>query len=80
MLATISEDELREYNESCALGRIGKASELAEAILFLASDQASFITGAALVADGGLTARTGQPTRFYRQQRQGLHRRPKEPG
>lgn len=77
MLATISEKELREYNESCALGRIGKASELAEAILFLASDQASFVTGAALVADGGLTARTSQPTRFYHQQREGLHRRPR---
>lgn len=80
MLATISEDELRAYNESCALGRIGTAAELAEAILFLASDQSSFITGASLVADGGLTARTGQPTRFYRQQREGLHRRPSDPG
>jgi meso-butanediol dehydrogenase/(S,S)-butanediol dehydrogenase/diacetyl reductase len=79
MLATISQDELRAYNESCALGRIGTASELAEAILFLASDQSSFVTGAALVADGGLTARTGQPTRFYRQQREGLHRRPSDP-
>ncbi len=79
MLATISQNELRAYNESCALGRIGTASELAEAILFLASDQSSFVTGAALVADGGLTARTGQPTRFYRQQREGLHRRPTDP-
>lgn len=76
MLATISEEEQREYNEACALGRIGKASELAEAILFLASDQASFVTGASLVADGGLTARTSQPTRFYHQRRQGMHRNP----
>jgi meso-butanediol dehydrogenase/(S,S)-butanediol dehydrogenase/diacetyl reductase len=66
MLATISAEELEEYNQACALGRIGMAHELAEAILFLASDQASFVTGAALVADGGLTARTGQPTRFDR--------------
>ena len=74
MLATIAEEEQREYNESCALGRIGKASELAEAILFLASDQSSFVTGASLVVDGGLTARTSQPTRFYHERRQGKHR------
>jgi NAD(P)-dependent dehydrogenase (short-subunit alcohol dehydrogenase family) len=64
MLATISDEELDAYNRACALGRIGTAAELAEAILFLASDQASFVTGAALVADGGLTARTGQPLAF----------------
>jgi 3-oxoacyl-[acyl-carrier protein] reductase len=37
------------------LGRIGKPEELAEAIAFLASDQASFITGQTLVVDGGYT-------------------------
>ncbi|MBJ2150239.1 SDR family NAD(P)-dependent oxidoreductase [Paracoccus sp. IB05] len=76
MLATISEAELEDYNDATALCRIGRAPELAEAILFLASDQASFITGASLVADGGLTARTSQPTRFYHQRRQGQHRNP----
>ncbi len=38
------------------LGRLGTALEVAEAILFLASDAASFITGAELAIDGGLTA------------------------
>lgn len=36
-------------------GRLGEAGEVAEAILFLASDRASFITGAVLTIDGGYT-------------------------
>ncbi len=38
------------------MGRLGEPSEVAEAILFLASDQASFITGAILPVDGGFLA------------------------
>jgi NAD(P)-dependent dehydrogenase (short-subunit alcohol dehydrogenase family) len=41
------------------LGRVGRAEEVARAALFLASDEASFITGAALAVDGGLTAAIG---------------------
>ena len=36
-----------------ALGRVGEASEVAKAIAFLASDDASFTTGAHLPVDGG---------------------------
>ena len=38
------------------LRRVGTPDEIAEAILFLASDKAAFITGATLAADGGMTA------------------------
>lgn len=51
------EEEYKLYLENCkkshALGRVGEVSEVAEAIAFLASDAASFITGALLPVDGG---------------------------
>ncbi|MGH9270131.1 MAG: SDR family NAD(P)-dependent oxidoreductase [Ilumatobacteraceae bacterium] len=40
-----------------ALGRIGEPHELAAVIAFLASDEASYVSGVALLVDGGLTAR-----------------------
>jgi NAD(P)-dependent dehydrogenase (short-subunit alcohol dehydrogenase family) len=42
-----------------ALGRIGKAEEVADAVAYLASPMASFITGAALLVDGGMLVPAG---------------------
>jgi NAD(P)-dependent dehydrogenase (short-subunit alcohol dehydrogenase family) len=46
-----------EYAAVAPLGRTGQPREIANCILFLASDEASFVTGAALVADGGTVIR-----------------------
>jgi NAD(P)-dependent dehydrogenase (short-subunit alcohol dehydrogenase family) len=45
-----------EVREAHQLGRFGKPVEIANACLFLASDEASFVTGVALPVDGGYTA------------------------
>lgn len=47
----------REYEAASPLLRMGTAREVANCVLFLASDEASFITGSALIVDGATTAR-----------------------
>jgi meso-butanediol dehydrogenase / (S,S)-butanediol dehydrogenase / diacetyl reductase len=51
-------DALRaDYAAASPLNRMGTACEVANCVLFLASDEASFVTGSALVVDGATTAR-----------------------
>lgn len=53
MNKNLSENDIRALEDETPLGRIGDPSEVAKAIYFLASDEASFITGQTLSVDGG---------------------------
>lgn len=55
--AGVSDEEgLAALGETIPMGRVGTPEEVARAVLFLASDQASFMTGVGLPVDGGITA------------------------
>ena len=53
MVQVLGQDTLRELAEQTPLGRLGTPEDIAAAVAFLASDDASFITGQVLTADGG---------------------------
>ncbi|MGH7932789.1 MAG: SDR family NAD(P)-dependent oxidoreductase [Candidatus Binataceae bacterium] len=76
MTARIFADQavMEEYRKVVPMARVGQPGEVAAAIAFLASEDASFITGVNLVVDGGVTAATGQPD-FYRIYRERMAKR-----
>lgn len=54
MTAGLKQDLVDRVVGGSALGRIGQPDEVAAAVLFLASEQAAYITGQTLVVDGGI--------------------------
>jgi meso-butanediol dehydrogenase/(S,S)-butanediol dehydrogenase/diacetyl reductase len=56
-----TEEIASEYDRRIPMKRAGKPEELASVIAFLLSEEASYVTGATIPVDGGLTAGTGQP-------------------
>ena len=56
-----SEELVASMKKAYPLGRLGEPKDIANAIFFLASDKAAFITGVNLPVDGGVTSHTGQP-------------------
>ena len=55
MLAALNEDQLDAIVSRVPLGRVGEADEIAAAVEFLASEDASYVTGIVLAVDGGLS-------------------------
>lgn len=54
MTAALSDDVKKTAEQSIPFGRMGKPEEIADAVVFLASDKASYITGQVLCVDGGM--------------------------
>ncbi len=55
MVRVLGAETRRMLEEETPLGRLGRPEDVAEAVAFLASDRAAFITGQVLTADGGFT-------------------------
>jgi len=61
ILRTLTDERRAKMEAVTPLKRIGRPSDIASVAVFLASDDASYVNGTTIVADGGLMARTGFP-------------------
>ena len=53
MVAAVSEDVLKKIVDQIPVGRLGTAAEIARCVVFLAGEDAGFITGATISINGG---------------------------
>lgn len=54
MLKTVPQDLIEKFEQQTMLGRLAKPEEVAQVVLFLASDMSSYITGETIAVDGGM--------------------------
>jgi 3alpha(or 20beta)-hydroxysteroid dehydrogenase len=56
MTAALDEDQIKVASGSVPIGRVGEVEDVSNLVVFLASDESTFITGTEHIIDGGLTA------------------------
>ena len=54
MNAFLNEEDRKDLEEEIPLGRFGKGEEIANAVVFLCSDESSYLTGQVIRIDGGM--------------------------
>jgi meso-butanediol dehydrogenase/(S,S)-butanediol dehydrogenase/diacetyl reductase len=60
----VNQEQARQ-SDTIPMGRVADAGEIARAVLFLAADDSSFVTGATLVVDGGNTVQRSRPSHNF---------------
>jgi meso-butanediol dehydrogenase / (S,S)-butanediol dehydrogenase / diacetyl reductase len=68
----VSPQDREDWASRIPLGRMARPEEMAAVVAFLASDDASYVTGSIVAADGGITAHTGQPNVIKRRAERAL--------
>jgi meso-butanediol dehydrogenase/(S,S)-butanediol dehydrogenase/diacetyl reductase len=64
-----SDADRQSWVAAVPMRRLGTPAEMANIVAFLASDEASYMTGSIVTADGGVTAHTGMPNAAARRRR-----------